>query len=72
MTAGSVAQSRPGADQTSLLFIHTHLTVFPRQDRGYWDEDNAKLFPKTAAALQGLNGGCWWALVCPAILWACS
>lgn len=31
------------------------------QDRGYWDEDNAKLFPKTAKVFQDMDGelGAW-------------
>ena len=38
-----------------------------QQDRGYWDEANVRLFPKTAAILQGLNGGRV-ALLCCAVL----
>lgn len=30
---------------------------FPLQDRGRWDEDNAKLFPETVKFFKQLNGG---------------
>lgn len=35
-------------------------TCLPLQDRGRWDEDNAKLFPKTVQFLRELNGEWWW------------